>query len=197
MRILCDVDGVILDHHSEWLRRYNHAFSDTLTTSDVRGWGIHQYVKPECGSAIYAFLQAPDLYENMPMMPGADQGVRRLRELGHDVVFVTSCHFGMVDQKARRLSALGITAQIDNGVGRLPEDLVVVSTGRKHLYLQGDLLIEDHGDTVRDWVATTQKPAILLNAAYNQDLDVPSFFWSFCKRTSSWDEIVLAVENFA
>ena len=51
-----DVDEVVADLISEWLRRYNVKWNDTLKPEDIHGWAISDFVKPECGKAIYHLL---------------------------------------------------------------------------------------------------------------------------------------------
>ena len=84
-----DVDEVCADLLSEWLRRYNLKYRDTLRPEDITDWNIGAQVKPECGDKIYAILDEPDLYQNIVPMRGALEAVELLRELGR-VVFVTA-----------------------------------------------------------------------------------------------------------
>src|SRR6266550_5923080 len=93
-----DVDGVLADLHQEWLRRYNRDFKDTLVQEDVTEWAIDKFVKPEAlvlnqnGIApLFQYLQDPDLYENMPEIPHAREGLEYIRRRGHDVVLVSNC----------------------------------------------------------------------------------------------------------
>lgn len=108
MIIGVDVDDVVLDLVGEWIGLYNADHGDTLTIDDVKTWTISDVVKAECGTKIYDYLKHPTLYETMPPVEGAIEGVRALREMGHRVVFVTSCVRGvMFDAKWTRLIQLG------------------------------------------------------------------------------------------
>lgn len=99
MIIALDMDGPVSDLHTEWYRRYNKDYNDTLTLGRVTHWDLHKFVKPECGKKIYDYLSQPDLYEGVPVVEGAKDGVKALREMGNTVVFVTAGVLGNLDQK--------------------------------------------------------------------------------------------------
>lgn len=88
--IAVDVDEVTADLLSVWLRRYNADYNDTLTQESILSWGIHEFVKPECGDKIYSYLDAPDIYSEVEPIPGAQEGVEILKALGNRVIFVTA-----------------------------------------------------------------------------------------------------------
>lgn len=189
--IACDVDGILAALLPEWIRRYNRDYQDNLTLDRITGWDVHRFVKPECGMAVYGYLQAPDLYDGVAPVEDAAWGVQRLRELGHQLIFATSCSFGMTDQKAHWMIRWGF-CQPNKVPDMLPEDFAPIS--QKHL-LKADLLIEDAGHTVRKWVMEVRRRAILLEYPHNRDLDLPSMFWGWCKRVPDWSGIVQHVEE--
>ncbi|MGH9257017.1 MAG: 5' nucleotidase, NT5C type [Vicinamibacterales bacterium] len=190
MIVACDVDGIVCDLHAEWLRRYNRDYDDSLTIEGIHDWSIHKWVKPECWKRIYDYLLAPDLYESISMVPGALEGVRRIRALGHQVLFVSACTYNMTDQKARWLVRHEFCSE---GGNALPRDFIAVFN-RNHL--DAYLLIDDGPHNVRQWVEGKGKPAIMLERAYNLHLlnEVPSAFWMKCTRVRGWDEIARHVE---
>lgn len=188
MRIACDVDGVVANLHDEWYRRYNHDFDDDLTMDRVTTWDLHNFVKPECGKRIYEYLSMPDLYKDIKPIEGALEAIVALRELGHAVFFVTSCTYGMVDQKARWLERNGFVAQRDGGKS-LPAELIVANTKQ---HIKADLLIDDAAHNVQDWVEHNRARAILFDYPHNRsmDKDVPSAFWTWCQRKRNWRDIM-------
>jgi 5'(3')-deoxyribonucleotidase len=190
MILAVDVDGVLADLHIEWLRRYNADWEDDITPEKMTEWEIHTLAKG--GHAIYDYLQAEDLYAHVPEVAGAREGIAALRALGHEILYVTSCHFKMTDQKAMWLSQHGFLAEDPSHRG-LPRELIVANA--KH-HINAHLLIEDRAETVRRWVEDTHRPAILMERPYNRHLleDVPSAFWSWCTRVTAWREIVAHVE---
>lgn len=193
MRIACDVDGVIANLHDEWYRRYNRDYNDNLTMDRVLTWDVHKFVKPECGTLVYRYLADPDLYDNIQPIEGAVEGVRRLREMGHEVFYVTSCTYGMVDQKARWLERFGFATPRDNGAS-LPRDLIVANSKQ---YIKADLLIDDAAHNIADWVDENRSRGILFDYPHNRSLDndKPSTFWTWATRLNNWSQIVNFVEH--
>jgi 5'-nucleotidase len=88
--IFCDVDGTVAQTHSAWYERYNRDWNDNLTHEMVLDWGIHNYVKTECGVKIYDYLLQDDLYDDVQPYPGSIDGIETLRKYGFRVVFLTS-----------------------------------------------------------------------------------------------------------
>lgn len=188
MIIACDIDGVLADLHAAWYARYNRDYQDDLTPERVTAWAVHRFVKPACGTKIYDYLTAPDLYLDVPVVRDAAAGVRRLRALGHEVAFVTSCTYGMTDQKARWLHRHGFIARPPRG-NALPADLIVASA--KH-HIHADVLIDDAAHTIQHWVTTRLHPALLFDYPYNRSLqdEVPASFWEWCRRVHHWGDVL-------
>ena len=87
--ILVDVDGVTLCLDAEWFKRYNEDWGDNLKPEHVTRWAVHEFVKPSCGKRIYDYLLMPDLYDNVPLIAGALDGIMTLRNAVHRVVFLS------------------------------------------------------------------------------------------------------------
>lgn len=189
------MDGVIAALHAEWYRRYNRDWNDNLTLDRVQGWEVDQYVKPECGKQIFKYLRDPDLYEGVPVIEDSVWGVNRLRELGHRIIFASSCYYGMVDQKGRWLERHGFTLPPS---GRrleepdlLPEDYVPITP---KLDIDADMLIDDSAGTIKKWVEQKRRRAILVEYPHNAGMDLHSMHWQLCKRARTWQQIVQHVE---
>ena len=91
MRIGIDIDETIAQHHEVWLDRYNTAFGDWLKPHHITDWDIDRFVKPACSKdRLFSFL-TPDMYEVVEPYPGAVLAVELLRQMGHTVMFVSSC----------------------------------------------------------------------------------------------------------
>lgn len=198
MLIACDVDNVVAGLYDEWLRRYNEEYDDTLTVAQLTSWDIASLVKPECGDRIFKYLQAPDLYECVRPLDGALEGVTRIRQLGHEFLFTTSCHYGMVDQKARWMErerfCLPPSGRRLLEPNLLPDDFVAITPKTR---IMADLLIDDGGHHVKQWIEKTRRRAILFEYPHNRDLDMTSINWGWCSRVSSWAEIVQLLERQA
>lgn len=155
--IAVDVDGVCADLHGEWLKRYNAEFSDNLTVERIHQWDMVPAVKPECGKKIYKYLNDLDLYDNVPVIEGAKDGVDALRDDGWRVVFVTSCTKGMADQKWEWLERNGFLEP----TVRQQADLVIAHD--KSL-IRADALLDDYDGNLGSWL----RRGILLDAPYNR-----------------------------
>jgi 5'(3')-deoxyribonucleotidase len=83
-----DVDDVVLELVSAWLRQYNFDHDDFLTESDIKTWDIASYTK--IGDRMYDYLKNPRLYSIIHPVTGSFSGIKKLREMGYRVVFITS-----------------------------------------------------------------------------------------------------------
>ena len=90
MLILCDMDGVLVDLMAGWLHAYNRDYNDTLGKDKILSWELHHYVKPECGQKIYNYLSQPNFFFGLAPLPGALEGLTKLKEAGHDIVICTA-----------------------------------------------------------------------------------------------------------
>ncbi|HKF47843.1 MAG TPA: hypothetical protein VKB38_10840 [Terracidiphilus sp.] len=77
-RICVDMDEVMADTLSEHLRRYNEAFDEALSVDDLAGKGLWECTPAERREQVRAFLDAEDFFEDLPLMPGAQEVLREL-----------------------------------------------------------------------------------------------------------------------
>jgi 5'-nucleotidase len=174
MRILCDVDGVVADLHTEWLRRYNRDYGDTLTADQITGWEIDRFVSVACGKRIYDYLRDPDLYLCVDPVDGAQEGVAELRRRGHRVVFVTSNVKGMLDQKWAWLERNGFLPE-----GSTAADLV---SATDKSFIMGQVAIDDYSENLRTSLAFHR---LLFAQPWNVNAHSPH--WS---RVYNWPSVV-------
>lgn len=170
MIIGVDVDGVVADLHTEWLRRYNADYGDCLTPEGFRAWDVHRFVKPECGKRIYDYLHDADLYPHVDPVPGAAEGIYALQSFGHRVVYITSNVWGMSDQKWTWLEQWKF----------LPREATapnLISATDKSLFAV-DAMVDDYHENLRTSRATHR---LLLSRPWNQGEEGP---W---RRVASWD----------
>lgn len=90
MRILIDLDGIVVDLLSVWLQLYNREWNDHLTKHDITAYDFSDLVKPECGRAIFKdYLSRPGLFAALPPIPGAVDALKELQERGHEIVIAS------------------------------------------------------------------------------------------------------------
>lgn len=79
-RICVDMDEVMADTLSEHLRRYNETFDEALTPADLAGRSLWDSTPAERRQQLRAFLDAEDFFEDLPLMPGAQDVLRSLSD---------------------------------------------------------------------------------------------------------------------
>ncbi|HEU5457112.1 MAG TPA: 5'-3'-deoxyribonucleotidase, partial [Terracidiphilus sp.] len=77
-RICVDMDEVMADTLAEHLRRYNQAFDEEVTTQDLAGKGLWEVAPIDRQAQLRAFLDAEDFFEDLELMPGAQQVLKAL-----------------------------------------------------------------------------------------------------------------------
>lgn len=90
MIILCDLDGVVMDIMSPWLRMYNKDYDDNLKADDIVSQRIEKYVKPECGKDIYRYLCMKGFFRQAQPYPEAKDGIQKLFNTENDIWFVAT-----------------------------------------------------------------------------------------------------------
>jgi len=103
MIIAVDVDGVIVDLVTPWLRRYNLDYNDDLTPESIQDWEVDKFVKIECGERIYKYIENPDIYYEALPIKDSLWGVNILRSIGIRVVFLTVSANGTQGRKFKWL----------------------------------------------------------------------------------------------
>jgi 5'(3')-deoxyribonucleotidase len=72
------MDEVIADTLSEHIRRYNQAFDEEVTVEDLSGKGLWQVAPLDRQQELRAFLDAEDFFEDLPLMPDAQDVLKEL-----------------------------------------------------------------------------------------------------------------------
>lgn len=87
-RICVDMDEVMADTLEEHLRRYNQEFDEALTMEDLAGKGLWDIAPADRQAQLRAFLDAEDFFEDLALMPGAQEVLRQLS--GRFEIFVAT-----------------------------------------------------------------------------------------------------------
>lgn len=149
-----DVDGTVADLHTEWLKRYNREYKDTLEVKDWDTWDITTKIKKECGNKIFNYLLDPDLYDIVKPIQDSAQGVMIIRNEGHKILFISTCVPGTEKPKIDWLKRYGY----------IKSDKEFFSTGEKQ-YIAVDVLIDDRPATLHALSKTTLP--VLVTQPYN------------------------------
>ena len=82
------MDEVIADTLAEHLRRYNLEFDEALTVDDLTGKALWQVTPADRQQRLRAILDAEDFFEDLPLMPHAQDVLRDLS--GRFEIFIAS-----------------------------------------------------------------------------------------------------------
>jgi 5'-nucleotidase len=75
LRICVDMDEVMADTLAEHIRRYNQTFDEEVTPQDLVGKGLWEVTPADRQQQLRAFLDAEDFFEDLDVMPGAQQAL--------------------------------------------------------------------------------------------------------------------------
>ena len=88
LRICVDMDEVLADTLTEHLRRYNQKLGEHMSVGDLWGKGLWDVVSHDRQEQLRAFLEAGDFFEDLPLMPDAQEVMRDLA--GRFEVFIAT-----------------------------------------------------------------------------------------------------------
>jgi 5'(3')-deoxyribonucleotidase len=174
MRILIDMDSVIVDLMSVWFDKYNRDYNDHLTIDHLLSWETERYVKPECGHNIYSYLDEEGLFRSLQPLPDAVSVLQRLKE-HHDIIIVSSSRTHAFTDKElwveEHLPFIGKTN--------------LIFCHRKDV-INGDLLFDDAPHNLETF-RNTGRIAVAMDYPYNRQVNVP--------RVHDWREFEKFVDN--
>jgi len=141
LRILLDMDGVLCNMLPVLLQRLNEKYNTTVAVEDICEWDIHKFFPELTAEQVYAPFAEPGFF-NLDFEPveGALEGVSTLKDLGHEIVIVTSCGAGKLRDKELWFKRVF-------GKAMSVKDVKFVGTRHKYL-VQGDVLVDDHVDNL-------------------------------------------------
>lgn len=167
-----DIDGVVADLLPEWVRWYNMDYEDELDWKSVNKWSVHEFVKEDCGKNVYKYIANPRIYDNVEPIENSVWGVKKLRDMGYTVYFITHTPAGCEGRKYKWLN--------DNGFEVKPEEYYEASdkSPDKSLFAT-DFLIDDKDKNVEH----AHGQGIVFTQEYNKELiGYP--------RVNNWAEII-------
>ena len=170
MRILVDVDSVVLDLMPVWLDRYNADYNDTLTVDRITEWNMEKFVKPECGVRIYKYLEQPDLYEDVRTIGGAWLTIHEFLLENNEVIYVSAGFYPA--PKIRCLRRHGLEANEDNFIATARKDCVY-----------GDVLIDDNPKNINLF----PYPGVLYTQPWNAEVELRNN--TLDTRANGWLEV--------
>ncbi|MBM6618717.1 5' nucleotidase, NT5C type [Bacillus suaedaesalsae] len=158
--ILLDMDSVICDLMTDWHKKYNEEYQDSLTVENLKCWKSEKYVKPECGMKIYDYLTEPGLFLNLKPLPNAKEVIERLSQK-HELLIVTSSVSTAFAEKELWINEHLPIIGKENMIFTHKKDKVC-----------GDLLFDDAPHNLHSFQATG-RIAIAMDYPYNRMVNVP------------------------
>lgn len=196
--LLVDCDGVLSNFVLGFLGIANRLAGTAYVEADVDAWDLDALPGfAEIRSDIWKEVGEPGFARGLAVYPGAQEGVRRLQELGE--VFIVTAPLWTHDEDNTRDPLHGQTFCFDR-VKWLEEHFGV---NRKHVIfayhkdlVSGSVLIDDKVANIQAWMgahgAEKRTRAILWAHNYNRD---GAGYHPKVTRTDNWDMVASIVEQ--
>lgn len=178
MKVAFDVDGVVVDIQPKIIRVINEQLGRSLQVSDIDQWDYKVTVGHKASRIAWAVIDSPTLYDDLYADAGALAAIKRLKDSGHDVIFVTSATAGHASSKLRFL-----TSRKCNSI-----PLRDIYFAHDKGAIDFDYLIDDRTSTVE----SLRGRAILWDQPWNRN-DAKKT----TPRLKSWEELVTVVNQLA
>lgn len=163
MDILVDVDGVVADYLTHFLKVASHVLQKDFAGTLVDEWDISKALKITKAEedAVYHYVAQPGFARALLPIPGAVEAVKQLHAEGHTITFVTSPIRSSPTWDFDRRMWL-----YDHFGENLIDDIVYAR--RKHRVI-GDVLIDDRCKNIRSWARAHPNGLALLFAPRAKD----------------------------
>ncbi len=179
-RVLCDMDGVLVNSTETWLDEYRAISGDNLYPRDLKTYDFDRYAKHP--KLVWKALSSGDVFRKSWPLFEAVSGFLHLGDLC-DLYVVTYSHESVLD---------GHRAKIDwmaHHFPDFPEDQIIF-TRHKHL-VAADYIIEDNPAVLNKWLAAwPQGKAYIIDQPYNREFKHPR-----CKRVNTVLDVVMDIQE--
>lgn len=176
--ILLDCDGVLADFTGAMLATLNDRHGTQHVKADVTDWDMGAALGVGM-TEICEIANTPSFCRDLPVLPGAQEAVYRLRAR-YDVIVVTSPMAGPFWCYERY-------AWLRENFGFSMKN--VIHAASKH-HVAGDILIDDRDKNVLTWTGRWNKIGLLWDAPYNRASELSESII----RVPSWDIVLETIE---
>lgn len=165
---LIDVDGVVADF-SDYLLT---TIGSPLRLRDIKKWDIFAAMTTTERDTARHVLKDPDFWLAQPLLPGAQEGIEKIRRAGFKVVWATAPYERCEKwENARR-------AWVREHFNSHDHDVAVLHY--KGL-LRADFFIDDKPEYIFAWESTNGSGSYMFDAPHNQEHEWPRMF--------GWDDV--------
>lgn len=176
MRILLDMDEVIVDLMPHWLGFLNDKFDRQVQVEDVTHWDLHRFYPGIEPREIYRALKRPGFFRYLPDRENAIGAIYSwIKTYGHSVGIVTACVSGHSDKR----EWLDERMPFFN-----PENLIFAT--KKH-WVVGDVFVDDRPENLTAYRATHPAATVIcMDRPWNRGE------WDGC-RVADWAQLYQVV----
>ena len=189
MVIGVDIDGVLNDLHTPWLKLYNDLANDNLKIEDVKSYDIAKYTKPGFDKKqFYTLLDTPGLFRNAPVLEGAQEGIQHLLDYKHTVLIISAFYPSLIACAEK-------TEWLQEHFPMLDLRNCLIFTKAKH-YIKMDMLIDDCAENLYKLTSPEEiggTYGVLFSKPYNMNEDFGGSLDFTRFRVDNWKEIVYNV----
>lgn len=158
--LLIDMDSVICDLMTDWHKRYNDEYNDDLSVNKLKCWDSEKYVKPECGSKIYDYLDEPGLFLNLKPIKDSISVLERIHKQ-YQIYICTSSRTYAFTEKEK---------WVDRYLSFIGKEKIIFAHNKS--MIRGDLLFDDAPHHLEAFVKTN-RIAVAMDYPYNRHVNVP------------------------
>jgi 5'-nucleotidase len=165
---LIDMDDVLCNLVQPWMSILEQRFKIKIDFEDLNGWNLGEILPAKypvlTSSRVYAPLDEPGFFRNLPIMPGVKAVLEEMKHMGWRPVIVTSLPIvkhnpGQVIQEK--------CEWIEENLSGLIEPRNVVITYKKFL-VRGDALVDDAPHNLEQFPGHT----VAVNKPWNKEVKV-------------------------
>jgi 5'(3')-deoxyribonucleotidase len=186
MRVLVDMDEIIVDLLTTWIQTINERFGLKLTRNDIRSYKMQDHVPSEYGQAVENLITEPGFFGKLNPLPGAIESIRILQNL-KDIDLKICTH------PAGKYSAFDKYEWCHKYLGLNHHN--VIMTTEKH-FQDADIIVDDSPKVLNN--RRRYKPetkCISIEYPYNKDIDGVIYVGTWQNTKSAWSNIVDIIKN--
>jgi len=172
MRFLLDVDGVVADLIGYVFQKLQDKFGNQvlLKKENVKEFYFFKELPSDQADYCKQLLSEPGCACVLNVMPGAVEGVKKIKEAGHEVFWLTSKY------KHSKTWAHDRDKWLKEYFDVSPND--VIYAHNKFLVGNADVFVDDKIENIKLWQNENNGIALLYTQSYNKDeLSLRRFTW--------------------
>lgn len=176
MKILIDLDNVLINTGEAWVERLNHVHHTTVKYDDIVDWDITKFFPSLTPEEIYKPLRDPCLWRSVKPIDGAATTMKRLIADGYDLYIVTASSPDTIGIKYNLV--------IKDFYEFIDMNHIIVTSSKQ--MIKGDVLIDDAPFNLEGG----EYAGILFDAPHNRGYaELSNGF----VRAKNWDDVYKAI----